>query len=192
MFARLSPLAAVALITIAGGAASAAPVLNPANGHYYDVINTSPGVNWATANSAASALSFMGVQGHLVTITTAQENQFLTSTFGAGALHFHWTGGLQPAGSTEPGGGWSWVTGEPFAFNNWWPGEPNNSGGIENRIIFDHGTTANGKSWNDLRDTALASGYVVEYDTPEPVSLVVFGSLALAGVGVVARRRRRE
>lgn len=159
--------------------ADAAPILNPANGHYYDVINGS--YTWAQANAAAQAMG-----GHLVTITSAQENQFLTTTFGSAGLHFRWTGGFQPPGSPEPAGGWSWVTGETFAFNNWAsPGEPNNLGN-EDRIIFDHGVSANGKQWNDLNGSVLAAGFVVEF-VPEPTTWAV-----LAGLVVVTWVRTRR
>ena len=101
-----------------------------------------------------------------MTVTSATENLFLTNTYSANGLHYHWLGGVQPAGSSEPSGGWSWVSGEPFVFNNWAGGEPNNTGGIENRIVFDHGTTANGKNWNDLAAGTATSGYIVEYEAP--------------------------
>lgn len=170
---------------------AAVPLLNSANGHYYDLIDAS--TNWDDANTAASSLTYLGIFGHLVTITDAQENFFLTSTFGSSALHLHWMGGLQPVGSSEPDGGWSWLTSEVFAFSNWWPGEPNNNGGTEDRIIFDHGVTANGKSWNDYTGGWNANGYVVEFDTatvPEPttLALLAFGAL----VGPFRRRSMRR
>ncbi len=139
------------------------------NGHYYDKIDGS--FTWEAANVAATASSFLGRLGHLVTVTSSAENLFLTTTYSANGLHLHWIGGVQPAGSSEPTGGWSWVTGgEPFVFNNWASGEPNNSTGAnENRIVFDHGTTTSGKQWNDLAAGRAASGYIVEYDVTVPI-----------------------
>lgn len=184
-------------MSLCSGSADAAPVLNLANGHYYDLVD-SP-LNWSDADAAASSQTFLGVVGHLVTITDAQENLFLTTTFGggngAGTLHLHWIGGFQPVGSSEPAGGWSWITAEPFVFNNWWPGEPNNSGGAENRIVFDHGVTANGKGWNDLRGTNVVRGYVVEFDVaavPEPSSTVLMSTGTMAFLGCRLRRRKRS
>ena len=58
--------------------------------------------------------------------------------------HGPWIGGTQPGGSPEPAGGWSWVTGETFGFNAWYAGEPNDAGGIENRIQFFDGTRWSG------------------------------------------------
>lgn len=137
------------------------------NGHFYDVINQN--ISWQGANAAAASMGFNGMSGHLVTVTSARENVWLTDTFGANRLHLHWLGGFQTTGSPEPGGGWGWITGEPWSFTNWWPGEPNNLdqafGGNEDALIFDHGTTASGKGWNDLnQNNPEAAGYVVEFE----------------------------
>ena len=57
-----------------------------------------------------------------------------------------WIGGYQPAGSPEPGGGWAWVTGQPWSFTAWWPGEPNqNQGFNEDALMVGFG----GEGWND-------------------------------------------
>lgn len=123
----------------------------------YEVIDDES-INWSDAKESAELKG-----GHLVTITTADENLWLTNTFGPDVLHFHWIGGYQPSGSVEPDGGWSWVTGEPWNFNNWSLYEPNNAYDGEDAVVFDHGVTVNGKSWNDLISTRFTRGYVVEY-----------------------------
>jgi len=182
-------VALATMFALCGGRASAAPILNPANGHYYEVITKQ--MNWATANAAATSSFFMGAQGHLATVTSAQENLFLTSTFGGGVIDSHWLGGFQPPGSPEPAGGWAWVTGEPFAFNNWFPpAEPNNAFGTEDRIQFAHGILANGKAWNDATGANLARGYIVEFAplaVPLPPTVLLFAGGLL---GAFACRRR--
>jgi hypothetical protein len=147
-------------LTFTGTYVAQHPVLNPSNGHYYAVIDAP--VNWEEANLQASSLEYNGVSGHLVTVTNAAENQFLTGTFGGDALHYHWMGGFQPAGSPEPDGGWSWVTGEAFVYRN--GSFANNTWGTENRIVFDHGVVGDGKQWNDLTGTMITEGFVVEYE----------------------------
>jgi hypothetical protein len=172
--------------------AAAVPIFNSANGHYYDMIDST--INWGDANTAASSQTYLGVAGHLVTITDAPENLFITSSFGGTAINLHWTGGVQPDGSTEPGGGWSWVTGEAFVFTNWWGSEPNNNPNGENRIIFDHGVNANGKGWNDYTGGLNARGYVVEFDTapvPEPATMVLFCT-GIAGLAGIRIRRKKK
>ncbi len=137
--------------------------LNEANGHYYELVNVDDGINWTAARDEAASYQFEGRQGHLATMTSVEENFWLTSTFTGEGLHLHWIGGYQPSGSDEPAGGWVWVTGEPWGFSNWWPGEPS-GGENENYLIFDHDVTGAGKAWNDLNGTTSANGYVVEYE----------------------------
>lgn len=148
-----------------GGAAMAAPVVWSENGHFYELVLGS--INWNQAKVAAAARTHIGWPGHLVTVTSADENLFLTATFGGGPLDGKWLGGVQPPGSPEPAGGWTWITGESFSFQGWFPGgEPNNTGGNESVIQFAHSLQAWGKGWNDAVATSNGSGYVVEYEQP--------------------------
>ncbi len=128
---------------------------NAANQHYYEYVSVPGGLDWFAAEAAASAKSFRGVPGHLVTLTTAQENQFV---FNNALLGPAWLGGFQPAGSPEPGGGWQWVTGETWDYTNWGPFEPNNSFGTEDTLVY-----AANAEWNDVTRTNLNGGYIVEY-----------------------------
>jgi len=128
------------------------------NGHAYEVVNHGSLLDWATARTAAESLS-----GYLVTLTSAEENSFvfaLTMSHYAGMIS-PWTGGFQQPGSSEPDGGWSWITGEPFSFTSWQPGEPNNADD-ENLLVF-----GDGETWNDWADwRGDISGYVIEWNRP--------------------------
>ncbi len=134
-----------------------APVLNPANGHFYDYV---AGVtDFDSARAAAEAMSYLGSQGHLATIADAAENTFLSTTFGQRA----WLGAYQDFNDpnySEPLGGWVWVTGEPWTFDSWSGGEPNDSGGNEHYAE----TFANG-AWNDmpLSGNNTVQGFYVEF-----------------------------
>lgn len=131
------------------------------NNHWYDIVDTP--LDWTDAKIDAESSTYDGCVGHLVTITSIDENLWITNTFG-GTLHYHWIGGYQPTGSLEPAGGWSWITGEEWAYNNWILAEPNNSYGDEDVVMFDHGTNEDGYGWNDNNSTRIASGYVIEYE----------------------------
>jgi hypothetical protein len=180
--------------------------LNPANGHYYNAFDGS--FDWNSANTAAQAQTFMGTQGHLVTILNAQENQFLTSAFGSAKLLGHWTGGMiffpvidpPGPGQAEPQGfpppALTWVTGENAAYTNWAVGAPSYLIADLGRVLFANTVTADGQAWNDQSGTSPASGYVVEFDVaaaPEPGTAVLLGSgaLTLAGYRWLRRRLRR-
>tara|TARA_R110002126_G_scaffold211259_2_gene357819 strand:- start:3917 stop:6100 length:2184 start_codon:yes stop_codon:yes gene_type:complete len=142
------------------------PILNPANGHYYRVVNTD--LSWTDARTAAEASSYLGLPGHLVTIEDQAEMDFLINSLN---WDRPWTGGFQDVNDpnyAEPAGGWVWTTGEPFAFTNWVAGEPNDNPVGENHIELLRGlpgsSTAEG-GWNDTLDVnPTAHSYIVEYD----------------------------
>ena len=121
---------AAALIVLLGQSqvSAAAPVLNAANGHYYQSVSVSGGLTWPEANAAAQALTFNGLQGHLVTVTSGAETTFLVTN--GLAVDEYFAGGFQDAGAASPSAGWNWVTGESFgSYTNWGSGEPNDAGG---------------------------------------------------------------
>ena len=137
-------------------------VLWSGNNHLYQVVRVPGGISWEDANQSAQALG-----GHLVTITSASENDFVFSI--ASSLvyqHGFFLGGYQLPGSPEPNGGWVWVTGEPWDYTNWDEGEPNNndigSGLTEERLHFHW---ENDSGWNDLpASDGSPRGYIVEYE----------------------------
>ncbi len=162
------------------------------NGHTYSVFWAPNGISFEDAEIQAEMLS-----GTLATITSEDENLFVTSSLGllGNANLWYtdgfnnaigpWIGGVQQPGAGEPDGGWTWITGETWDYSRWSPGEPNNFGGTENRAhYFGAGPTPN-VTWNDATNSVLIHGYVVEV-VPTP------GTLALAGVaGMLVTRRRR-
>ena len=110
----------------------------------------------------------MDTAGHLATIHSPAENQFIYDSLGFSALQypdsFPWIGGFQPAGSAEPAGNFQWVTGEPFNYTNWAPpAEPNNVGGNED-VVQINGNPVGAGRWNDNTRTRQFS-YIVEYPT---------------------------
>ncbi len=136
-------------------------IFNPSNGHYYQAITVPGGINWFDAKAAAESRTFAGLQGHLATVTSQQENDFITENLPFAARQRDWLGGFQPSGSPEPGGNWQWVTGEPFSYTNWAGGEPNDAGNEDGLHFF----TDSGQ-WNDeSRGSMRPQGYVVEYGT---------------------------
>ena len=110
------------------------------NGHSYYRSTTS-----ATWTAARTACTNMG--GHLVTITSAAENNFVFNTWPSGWIGFT---------DEVVEGQWRWVTGESVTYTNWNGGEPNNAGNE------DYAQFVSGGRWNDLPNVSLP--YVLEFD----------------------------
>lgn len=121
------------------------------NGHLYRVVRVEQGLTWDRAKAAAEAAG-----GYLATVTSPQENAFV---FGLVTNPIHWNGNRGPwiGGYQDPGHsageGWRWVTGEPFDYANWSPGQPNDGGGAEEtRLQYGWGATTIADTWNDQPD----------------------------------------
>jgi hypothetical protein len=160
------------LAAVLPAVALAAPVQYDRNGHYYDVVSRSAGITWSVANEEAAALTFNGMHGHLATITSHQENDFIVRRFPRAIAGAYWLGGFQARSILDPGAGWQWVTGEPWGYTLWNRDEPNDyygdgtSGQDENRLHF---WNQAGGAWNDLRPSDNSPlGYVVEYEPDSP------------------------
>jgi hypothetical protein len=160
------------------------------NGHFYEAVLAPEGIDWLSAKAQAEARG-----GYLATITSAGENSFVHSLiasdsrfwFNYGDTRGPWLGGYQVSGSEEPGGGWTWVTGEPFSYQNWAAGEPSNYMLPEDYLhYFGVGPDNLADTWNDLYLEGGPHGFIVEC-VPEP------GTGALGGLAItlLALRRRR-
>jgi hypothetical protein len=165
------------------------------NGHFYEALHAPNGITWAAAQADAVARG-----GYLATMTSAAENAFTYGLISSDISYWYvtgseawgpWLGGLQPAGSAEPAGGWAWVTGEAFSYQNWASLQPNNNQN-ENRIQFTgHNAPGGAPTWNDLNDsnTTYVRAYIVEYNSvPEPSTC----ALGISAFAIMAVRGRRQ
>ncbi|MBR8828699.1 MAG: hypothetical protein DSM107014_12500 [Gomphosphaeria aponina SAG 52.96 = DSM 107014] len=109
------------------------------DGTYEYFLSTEPST-WTDAQAMALAMG-----GNLVTINSAEENQFLVDTFGT--TEAFWIG----LNDVENEGVWKWVSGEEVTYTNWHPGEPNNALNIEDyaHINLPWVSNSSGK-WNDF------------------------------------------
>ena len=120
-------------------------------------------------------------EGHLVTLSDQDENEFVFELFARDVRFIHvgvkgmdvngpWIGLFQPAGSREPGGGWMWITGESLRYKNWNNGEPNNFEGDDNSGVFYSLGARNPKEeqrpnkWDDRPSYRYAPGFIVEIE----------------------------
>ncbi len=159
---------------------SAAPIYNPANGNYYEEIWTY-GVPWLDANEATNSMWYMNMPGHLVTITSAEENEWLVNN-----LSFSWSemwiGAYQDPWDCPPDQNWRWATDwEPWVYTNWSGPEPNDYFGWASENYG--GIWGNG-SWNDEACLGHINGYIVEYEPiiPEPPSTLLLVGFGLVGI----------
>lgn len=139
-------------------------------------------ISWDAAKTAAEAKTFAGVNGYLVTITSAEENDFVKSRI-SGAENV-WIG----ASDSGEEGVWKWVTGpegagggttffleganqdasddEVVTYASWASNEPNDWTTGEDSAVTNWDVTntpSNAGKWNDYTGTTDIGGYVVEY-----------------------------
>lgn len=191
-FAALTPFIAFVSVLSFDSNAFAVPAQwrteDGGNGFYYERVVQPGGSTWTEANADAASRSWLNQPGHLVTINSQAEWNFVVATF---PTDWTWIG-LTDEGSE---GSFGWVTGEPVAFTRWIPGEPNDAGN-EDFVFYQRSSGLGGDwGWNDFRNfrdvfsSSLPIGYIVEYEVvPEPASIVL-AIPALAAMGVFIRRR---
>ena len=144
---------------------------NPTNGHMYKFVQGP--ITWASARTNSKASTFDGEPGYLVTITSADEQNFVNSKVSAYNI---WTG----LSDENQEGYWKWMDGpeagtvirigstdQSGKYNNWASGEPNNWGSGEDYMVM---KWSGGTQWNDFGPPATTStsqigGYLIEYGT---------------------------
>ena len=181
-FIKLSVLFILIVSFITVNKANAQPVLNPDNGHYYELVTVAvAALNWSEARDAAAAMNFNGMQGYLATVTSQAENDFIVNNISAPDVEDLriWIGGFQAPGSLEPDQGWQWITGETWAYTNWNDGEPNNSNGDEGCLEYD-----DSEQWNDANCDDDSSFFLVEFESAPATGIpaVTGGGIALFSV----------
>lgn len=138
-------------------------------GHHYEIFDQ--GMIWSDAKRICEERG-----GHLVTITSEEEQNFVTSLIEEGKMNQYWLGGQRSDKE------YVWITGESMEYSNWDKGEPN---GIENNneycaeILNKANPAVSGSQrfkWNDVNNSNTVSGetdffntdlvgFICEYDS---------------------------
>ncbi len=169
-----------------------ASIQNPANGYTYDLLSPA---SWTASQSFAQTLG-----GNLATVNDATLNQWIYSSFFPltplsttdTAL---WIGLYDPTQDANGGSHVSnfvWVDGTPVSYSNWYPGQPDDTGGVEfytaMRSPDDQPLPG---TWNDLPNSGGGSAgniYGVAMIVPEPNIIALFGLGMIALVAVRCKR----
>ncbi len=123
--------------------------------------------SWMQAKTEAE---FKG--GHLATITTKEEAEWIRKTFGP-ELPRKWSRIWIGAYQADRDDTWHWVTDEEFKFSDWIPSEPNGAktGNVKPPFCAGLSTSLEPFTSNGWDDTGAADtgvvGYLVEWDEPK-------------------------
>jgi hypothetical protein len=137
---------------------------NTTTGNFYQFI--AGGVNLATARANSAAAMVNGIAGHLVTITSAVENNFVRGLITTSST---WIDASDAAVEGE----WRWMSGPEAGqmfwlgnssgsaqngfYTSWNGGEPNDSGNEDGIQMFTNGT------WNDI-GVGNSYSYTIEWE----------------------------
>ena len=143
----------------------------PAESRFTVIVLDEP-LDWWEASAIAAEMG-----GSLATINSQSEQeevwravQARTDAWvrnSAGFVIGPWLGGFQSAGAREPDGGWRWVGGTPFTYQNWITSrehggrQPNNSEGVEDALVF-MGLGRMSPRWNDYPSRPSGVGWQAE------------------------------
>ena len=126
------------------------------NGHWYQLVDFGMLPTWDLAAQFATSRG-----GYLGTVTSPTEQtamvqvvQSQTATVSCESFGVIWLGGKQSAAGLPANQGWQWVTGEPWSYENWAPGEPNDYGNRPEDFLVFFG--ANGL-WIDIPGAPVSS-----------------------------------
>lgn len=117
---------------------------------YYELYNLT--MPWTEAKKQCEAMG-----GHLVTITSQEENDIIAQLTSYGGRYAYWIGITDEIIE----GAWRTVNGEAVPYENWADGQPNN----QNNEDYVHVRTQQNAKWNDATDMYANQtlGFICEY-----------------------------
>ncbi len=171
------------------------------NDHWYELVPIL--TSWTDARTTARSQVFDNKNGYLAVISSRAEFDFVLSYYNSVD---YWIGGFQLDGSTEPTGGFVWITEEPF---DWTEENLSDNSGGQSVLYFNpgsHSSDPDGTAgyWDDDYATGSLRWYLVEYGTyiddgidnfdnddsgsiPEPLTCLLTG----IGIAAMALKKRK-
>ena len=154
-------------------------------GHRYQFV---PGMfSWSEAKARAEAMG-----GHLATVTSKEEDEQLIAVL-KGILGEQRYQFVVHIGGSWQEGAWHWVTGEPFAYQHWQEGEPNDAGQPQRHLAYWNKKTGDFGWADDPNATAYdhIRGFLLEWDYDSDAGTGRWENL-LAGLDVEKARRQGD
>lgn len=144
----------VLMVTICAEEADSTEIVE-FNGHYYQLFDKS--ITWYEAKTTCEDKG-----GHLVTITSQEEQEFVLELSASSTKKNIWLGGVKEDNK------YVWITNESFdEYNHWCPGEPNNMYGAESVImLYAKKRKLENGYWNDTIPTGediVGSNFALEH-----------------------------
>ena len=191
VFELLGTLAVVVGLLTICSPARAVPVQFGTN--YYEFVSDVD-VSWVDASSAAAGMTYLGVNGHLATVTSIGENSFLAGIVTPyGSFAGSWLGGTATGWVVGP------ETGQSYSYTNWGGIEPNNPPSNAYMNVGVQYAGIDPGQWADAANGISSGndpikGYFVEYEisaTPLPGALPLFAT-GLGALGFIGWRKKRK
>ena len=134
--------------------------MNFFNGHYYEVREDQ--LSWQNAVSASNSSTYLGVSGHLVTVTSLAEYRYVekmtpltiwlgASDLGSAKLNYTWAVGPEIGQTVNS------------LFSAWTQGQPDNNANSEDCLQVYAPFNNKTNSWNDA-NCATPNSFVIEYE----------------------------
>ncbi len=129
------------------------------NGHRYQSFEEN--MTWKEAKAYCENQG-----GYLASVTTPEENTFISGLIANGSKLFYWIGGTDE----ESEGSWQWVSGEPWDYSEWSDAQPDDSDGSEEYIgiLREETEYLKPNKWNDFpNDGGVENGkggFICEWD----------------------------
>lgn len=119
-------------------------------GNYYMVYDEL--MEWDEAEEWCESIG-----GHLVTITTSGEQNFINS------LELNCTDYWMGATDAVEEGEWKWITGETWHYENWHEDQPDNAEQVENYLVL---VSSWDNEWNDVPIEGVSTnlGFICEWE----------------------------
>ena len=143
------------------------------NGHIYALYEQD--LSWTFAEKMCE-----NAGGHLATITSQAENNFICNLIQSGSKDAYWIGAR-----SDRSGSWynsdnpfEWVTGEALCYTSWYPGEPSGSGTGGDIEHFAEIRKSYNNQWNDKPNYRTADdGFILEVDATswQPTATATYG-----------------